>query len=92
MLEGIEIVCMCPISPLNNCSDQVIDMAQIQQIYARLVTHIDAEASTCQARSSRDGITIGETLGVRLGLGRRRSGILIVKVIVAAPPRLADKA
>ena len=33
---------------------------------------VDAEASTCQARSSRDGITIGETLGVRLGPGRRR--------------------
>jgi hypothetical protein len=45
-----------------------------------------AEASICQARSSRDSITIGEALGVRLGPARRRSGILIVKVI-AAPPR-----
>ena len=45
-----------------------------------------AEASTCQARSSRDSITIGEDLGVRLDPERRRSGILIVKVIVA-PPR-----
>ena len=34
-----------PISPLNNCSGQVIDMAQIQQIYARLITHIDAATS-----------------------------------------------
>jgi hypothetical protein len=45
-----------------------------------------AEASTCQTRSSSDSITICEALGVRLGPGRGRSGILIVKVIVA-PPR-----
>ena len=41
MLEGIEIVCLCPSAHLNNCSGQVIDMAQVQQIYARLFTHID---------------------------------------------------
>jgi hypothetical protein len=30
---------------LNNCSDQVIDLAQVQQIYARLFMHIDAATS-----------------------------------------------
>jgi hypothetical protein len=30
---------------LNNCSDQVIDMAQVQQIYARLFTHVDVATS-----------------------------------------------
>src|SRR5436309_15045244 len=40
-LEGIEMVCLCPSAHLNNCSDQVIDMAQVQQIYARLFTHIN---------------------------------------------------
>ena len=34
-----------PISHLNNCSDQVIDLAQVQQIYARLFMHIDAATS-----------------------------------------------
>jgi hypothetical protein len=42
-----------------------------------------AETSTCQARSSKDSITIDETLGARLDPGRRRSNILIIKVIVA---------
>ena len=40
------------------------------------------EAGSCQARSSRDGTTIGEALGPRSGPGRRRSGVLIAKVIV----------
>jgi hypothetical protein len=40
----------------------------------------EAEVSTCRARSSRDSKTIVEALRVRLGPGRRRSGILIVKV------------
>jgi hypothetical protein len=35
--------------------------------------------------SSRDYVTINEALGVRLGPRRRRSGILIVKVIVTPP-------
>jgi hypothetical protein len=30
---------------LNNCSDQVIDMAQVQQIYARLFAHMDVATS-----------------------------------------------
>jgi hypothetical protein len=34
-----------PISPTNNCSDQVIDMAQVQQIYARLFAYIDVATS-----------------------------------------------
>ena len=39
------MVCLCPSAHLNNCSDQVIDMAQVQQIYARLFTHIDDATS-----------------------------------------------
>ena len=34
-----------PISPLNNYSGQVIDMAQIQQIYVCLFSHIDVATS-----------------------------------------------
>jgi hypothetical protein len=45
LLESIEIVGLCPSAHLNNCSDQVIDMAQVQQIYARLFTHIDVATS-----------------------------------------------
>jgi hypothetical protein len=32
------------------------------------------EVGSCQASSSGDGLAIGETLGARLGPGRRRSG------------------
>src|SRR5271155_3626807 len=39
------MVCLCPSAHLNNCSDQVIGMAQVQQIYARLFTHIDVATS-----------------------------------------------
>jgi hypothetical protein len=44
--EGIEIVCLCPSAHLNNCSDQVIDMAQVQRIYARLFTHLSRKSAT----------------------------------------------
>jgi hypothetical protein len=44
-----------------------------------------------QARSSRDGITIVEALGVRLGPGRRRLGILMVSGYSGTSPRLAYK-
>ena len=45
LLEGIEIDCLYPSAHLNNCSDQVIDMARVQQIYACLFTHIDVATS-----------------------------------------------
>jgi hypothetical protein len=42
VLEGPEVGFFCF---YNNCSDQVIDMAQVQQIYPRLFTHIDVATS-----------------------------------------------
>jgi len=54
-LEGIEIVCLCPSTHLGNCSDQVIDMAQVQQIYARLFTHIDAATSLLLKQDFQNG-------------------------------------
>jgi hypothetical protein len=55
--KGIEIVCLCPSAHLNNCSDQVMDMAQVQQIYARLFTHIDV-ATASQAGLGRRRILL----------------------------------
>ena len=43
------------------------------------------EAGSCQARSSGDGITIGEALGARSGPARRRSGVLRAKFTVVPP-------
>jgi hypothetical protein len=51
------MVCLCPSAHLNNCSDQVIDMTQVQQIYARLFTHIDV-ATASQAGLGRRRILL----------------------------------
>jgi hypothetical protein len=51
------MVCLCPSAHLNNCSDQVMDMAQVQQIYARLFTHIDV-ATASQAGLGRRRILL----------------------------------
>jgi hypothetical protein len=69
LLEGVEIDCLCPSAHLHDCSDQVIDMAQAQQIDARLFSHIDVATSLllkqdlspgCEARpKARAGTGVG---------------------------------
>jgi hypothetical protein len=51
------MVCLCSLTYLNNCSDQVINITQVQQIYARLFIHINV-ATASQAGFGRRRILL----------------------------------
>jgi hypothetical protein len=71
-VECIEMVCLCPSAHLNNCSDQVIGMAQVQQIYARLFTHIDVATSLLLKQDLIDAEFCCTPAGRRLPASARR--------------------